>query len=90
MQAPENEPSRPEGRLKSISNWFVKIFSGRDYHYYGYLPSRPNLLLRHTLDRFFARVSVSPRRLLELQQLAEKGYRRLCPEISQPFGFSVF
>ncbi len=73
MQAPENEPSRPEGRLKSISNWFVKIFSGRDYHYHGYLPSRPNFLLRHTLDRFFARVSVSPRRLLELRQLAEKG-----------------
>ncbi len=56
-----------------LKTGLAKIFSGRDYHYYGYLPSRPNFLLRQTLDRFFARVNVSPRQLEELQQLGEKG-----------------
>ena len=73
MHAPETQPSRPQGRLTRLKNWFVKIFSGRDYHYYGYLPSRPSFLLRHTLDRVFARVNISPRHLEELRQLGEKG-----------------
>ncbi len=73
MNAPETQPSQPQGWLKRLTNWVGKTFSGRDYHYYGYLPSRPNFLLRHTLDRFFARVNVSPRQLEELQHLGEKG-----------------
>jgi glycerol-3-phosphate O-acyltransferase len=73
MNAPETQPNQPQGWLTRLKNWFVKTFSGRDYHYYGYLPSRPNFLLRHTLDRFFARVNVSPHQLEEVRQLAEKG-----------------
>jgi glycerol-3-phosphate O-acyltransferase len=73
MHAPETQPDQPTGLLKRVKNWFGKIFSGRDYHYYGYLPSRPSFLLRHTLDRVFARVNVSPRQLEDLQQLGEKG-----------------
>jgi glycerol-3-phosphate O-acyltransferase len=73
MNAPETQPSQPQGWLTRLKNWFGNTFSGRDYHYYGYLPSRPNFLLRHTLDRFFARVNVSPHQLEDVRQLAEKG-----------------
>ena len=90
MQTPENQPAQPEGRLKRISNWFANIFSGRDYHYYGYRSQPPNFLLRHTLDRFFGRVNVSPRRLAELQQLAEKGIVVYALKYRSHLGFSIF
>lgn len=56
-----------------LKNWFVRIFSGREYHYYGYLPSRPGFLLRHTLDRFFAKVNLNPRQNERLNELAIQG-----------------
>lgn len=73
MQHSEPPADRPQGRLRRLKNWFAKIFSGREYHYYGYLPSRPSFLLRHTLDRLFTRVNVSPRRMEELERLRKEG-----------------
>ncbi|WP_449243859.1 1-acyl-sn-glycerol-3-phosphate acyltransferase [Desulfobacca acetoxidans] len=73
MHASKTLPPQPGGLWNRWKNWFLKIFSGRDYHYYGYLPSRPNFLLRYTLDRFFARVNVPPRHLERLRQMGEKG-----------------
>jgi glycerol-3-phosphate O-acyltransferase len=47
--------------------------AGHEYHYSGYLPSRPGFLLRFTLDPFFKRVTVNPRHLERLRELAAQG-----------------
>ncbi|MGQ9920243.1 MAG: 1-acyl-sn-glycerol-3-phosphate acyltransferase [Desulfobacca sp.] len=73
MEAPTPQADRPQSRWQRIKNWCSGIFSGRDYHYYGYLPSRPSLLLRYTLDKLFTRVNIAPRHLQELQRLREEG-----------------
>lgn len=73
METPPPQSERPQGRWQRLKKWLAGIFSGREYHYYGYLPSRPSFLLRYTLDRFFSRVNISPRRLEELQRLGEEG-----------------
>jgi glycerol-3-phosphate O-acyltransferase len=67
------EPEKPRSRL---SRWFSSLsawLGGQDFHYSGYLPSRPGWLLRYTLDPFFSRVTVNPRYLERLQELARQG-----------------
>ncbi|MFP3868331.1 MAG: 1-acyl-sn-glycerol-3-phosphate acyltransferase [Desulfobacteraceae bacterium] len=53
--------------------WLSKLFSGKEYHFYGYLPSRPGLLLRFTLDPFFSRVKLNQRQAARLQELGKQG-----------------
>ncbi len=53
--------------------WWRGLFSLQEYHYPGFLPSRPNFLLRHTLDRLFARVTLPTRNLERLRQLGRQG-----------------
>jgi glycerol-3-phosphate O-acyltransferase len=55
--------------LGGLSGWL----GGHDYHYTGYLPSRPGFLLRYSLDPFFNRVTVNPRHLERLRELASQG-----------------
>jgi len=58
------------GRILSrVAGWL----GGHDFHYAGYLPSRPGFLLRYTLDPFFRRVKVHPRYLERLRDLASQG-----------------
>jgi glycerol-3-phosphate O-acyltransferase len=58
------------GRFVSrLAGWL----GGQEFHYAGYLPSRPGFLLRYTLDPFFKRVTVQPRYLERLQDLAGQG-----------------
>jgi glycerol-3-phosphate O-acyltransferase len=77
-QSGPGEPGAPEtdrprswvGRLLGrLSGWL----GGHEFHYAGYLPSRPGLLLRYTLDPFFRRVTVPPRYLEKLRDLAGQG-----------------
>ena len=75
----KNQGPAPTGADKPKS-WLGRFFSrlfgsggGHDYHYAGYLPSRPSFLLRFTLDPFFARVTVNPRYLERLRELADQG-----------------
>lgn len=53
--------------------WWRSLFSAQEYHYPGFLPSRPSFLLRYTLDRLFARVSIPPRHVERLRQLGQQG-----------------
>ncbi len=60
--------------------WFGRLLgrmagwlSGHEFHYSGYLPSRPGFLLRFTLDPFFKRVAVNNRYLERLRELASQG-----------------
>jgi len=61
-------------------SWWARLVSrlagwlgGQEFHYAGYLPSRPGFLLRYTLDPFFSKVSVNPRHLERLHELAQQG-----------------
>ena len=72
------EPGAPEA--DKPRSWLGRMFSrlagwlgGHDFHYAGYLPRRPGFLLRCTLDPFFNRVTVHPRYLERLQELAGQG-----------------
>ncbi|MCK9376829.1 MAG: 1-acyl-sn-glycerol-3-phosphate acyltransferase [Syntrophobacterales bacterium] len=69
--APENDKSGSWLRktLGRLSGWL----GGHDFHYAGYLPSRPGFLLRYTLDPFFRRVTVNPRYLEQLREMADQG-----------------
>ena len=74
----EQESKAPE--VRKPGNWLTRFFktllgwqTGHEYHYSGYLPKTPGFLLRHTLDPFFARVTVNPKHVERLQVLAEKG-----------------
>ena len=69
--APESEKPRTwMGRILSrLSGWL----GGHEFHYAGYLPSRPGFLLRFTLDPFFKRVTVHPRYLERLREVASRG-----------------
>ncbi len=68
---PETEKPRTWlGRmLNGVSGWL----GGHEFHYAGFLPSRPGFLLRYTLDPFFSRVTVNPRHLERLRELADRG-----------------
>lgn len=66
----EPKPRSWAGRLvQRLTAWLA----GQEYHYAGYLPSRPGWILRFTLDPFFARVGVNPRYQERLQALAREG-----------------
>jgi len=66
----EGKPRTWAGRLlQRLTTWL----SGQEYHYAGFLPSRPSWLLRFTLDPFFAKVSINPRYQERLQELARQG-----------------
>jgi glycerol-3-phosphate O-acyltransferase len=60
--------------------WLGRLFSrltgwlgGHEFHYAGFLPRRPGFLLRWTLDPFFSRVTVQPKHLERLRELAGQG-----------------
>ncbi len=75
-KSPETAPapeSQPRGWLSRFFQRFMGWLGGHEFHYAGYLPSRPGLLLRLTLDPFFNRVEVDPRHLERLRDLAEQG-----------------
>jgi glycerol-3-phosphate O-acyltransferase len=77
-KAEPGEPSPPEAEkpktwLERTLNRLAGWLGGHDYHYAGYLPSRPGFLLRYTLDPFFKRVTVNSRYLEQLRDLANQG-----------------
>ncbi len=67
------EADKPRSWLGRILSRLAGWLGGHDFHYSGYLPSRPGFLLRYTLDPFFKRVTVQPRYLERLQNLASQG-----------------
>jgi glycerol-3-phosphate O-acyltransferase len=68
--AADEKPKSWWGRLVSrLAGWL----GGQEFHYAGYLPTRPGILLRYTLDPFFSKVAVNPRHLERLQDLARQG-----------------
>jgi glycerol-3-phosphate O-acyltransferase len=78
-QNPGNQPAAPPETDKP-GGWFTRLVSrltgwlgGQEFHYAGYLPSRPGWLLRWTLDPFFAKVSVQPKVIDRLQELSRQG-----------------
>ncbi len=70
---PKPETDKPRGWLSRVLRWFTDWLGGQEFHYSGYLPSRPNFLLRYTLDPFFAKVTVKPRLVERLQELSQQG-----------------
>ncbi|MBM4275081.1 MAG: hypothetical protein FJ134_11560 [Deltaproteobacteria bacterium] len=75
----EQQPQSPaeEDKPKSWwARWLGRLtgwLGGHEFHYAGYLPSSPGFLLRYTLDPFFSKVTVNPRHLERLQELAQQG-----------------
>jgi glycerol-3-phosphate O-acyltransferase len=67
------ETEQPRGWLGQVLGRLAGWMGGHDYHYAGYLPSRPGFLLRYTLDPFFKRVTVKPRYLERLRDLSSQG-----------------
>jgi glycerol-3-phosphate O-acyltransferase len=67
------EAEKPRSWLGRVVSGLSGWLGGHEYHYAGYLPSRPGFLLRYTLDPFFSRVTVNPRYLERLQELASQG-----------------
>ncbi len=67
------ETERPRSWLGRLLNGISGWLGGHEFHYAGYLPSRPGFLLRYTLDPFFSRVTVNPRHLERLKELADQG-----------------
>ncbi len=77
-QDPQEHPVTPEAERPP--GWFSRLWrritgwlGGQEFHYAGYLPSRPSWLLRFTLEPFFSRVTVNPRYVERLQELATQG-----------------
>ncbi|MDP3181219.1 MAG: 1-acyl-sn-glycerol-3-phosphate acyltransferase [Desulfobaccales bacterium] len=66
-------PEKPRSWLGRLVSRLSGCLGGHEYHYAGYLPSRPGFLLRFTLDPFFSRVTVNPKYLERLQKLADQG-----------------
>ena len=64
---------KPKGWLSRFINRLTGWLGGHEFHYAGYLPSRPSLLLRCTLDPFFAKVTVNPKIKDRLQELSSRG-----------------
>ncbi len=67
------EADKPRGWFSRLINRFTGWLGGHEFHYSGYLPSRPGLLLRYTLGPFFAKVAVNPRIKDRLQELSRQG-----------------
>ena len=71
--ASPSEEDKPKGPLGRLINRLTGWLGGHEFHYAGYLPSRPSFLLRYTLDPFFAKVTVNPKIKDRLQELASQG-----------------
>lgn len=72
QDAPQKEEKSwgwPRRLLNRLTSWL----GGQEFHYAGYLPSRPGLLLRFTLDPFFSKVTVNPRHQERLKEIASQG-----------------
>jgi glycerol-3-phosphate O-acyltransferase len=74
------EEASPTPTPEKPRSWWRRLFrrraaapAGHEYHYSGYLPNKPGFLLRATLDPFFSRVTVNPKYLDNLKELAAKG-----------------
>ncbi len=67
------ETDKPRSWLGKVLGRLAGWLGGHDFHYAGYLPSRPGFLLRYTLDPFFRRVTVNPRYLERLREMADQG-----------------
>jgi glycerol-3-phosphate O-acyltransferase len=67
------EADKPRTWMGRILSRLAGWLGGHEFHYAGYLPSRPGFLLRYTLDPFFKRVKVQPRYLERLRDLAGQG-----------------
>ncbi len=73
--SPPSSPTQEKTRgwwawlRRTLAPWL----GSQEFHYAGYLPRRPGLLLRYTLDPFFSRVNVNPRHLERLKELASQG-----------------
>lgn len=67
------EPERSRGWWGQMVNRLSHWLSGQEFHYSGFLPSRPSLLLRFTLGPFFDKVTVKPRHLERLRELGKQG-----------------
>jgi glycerol-3-phosphate O-acyltransferase len=70
---PTPEDDKPKGWLSRLINRLTGWLGGHEFHYAGYLPSRPSFLLRCTLDPFFAKVTVNPKIKDRLQELSRQG-----------------
>jgi glycerol-3-phosphate O-acyltransferase len=69
--APKEE--KPWGWFRRFLNRLTSWLGGQEFHYAGYLPSRPGLLLRFTFDPFFSKVTVNPRHQERLKEVASRG-----------------
>jgi glycerol-3-phosphate O-acyltransferase len=81
----DSEPKNqrpPEGASPEEKSWtwirraFHRLtvwLGGQEFHYVGYLPSRPGWLLRFTLYPFFSKVTINPRQLERLKEVASQG-----------------
>ncbi|MEJ2070852.1 MAG: 1-acyl-sn-glycerol-3-phosphate acyltransferase [Syntrophobacterales bacterium] len=67
------EDDKPKGWLSRLINRLTGWLGGHEFHYAGYLPSRPSFLLRYTLDPSFAKVTVNPKIKDRLQELSRQG-----------------
>ncbi|MGQ9688889.1 MAG: 1-acyl-sn-glycerol-3-phosphate acyltransferase [Desulfobaccales bacterium] len=72
---PSSSPGsdRPKGWFSRGLRRLTDRLGGQEFHYAGYLPSRPGFLLRCTLDPFFAKVTVKPKLIEGLRELSEQG-----------------
>ncbi len=70
-EAPKEE--KPWGWFRRVLNRLTSWLGGQEFHYAGYLPSRPGLLLRFTFDPFFSKVTVNPRHQERLKEVASQG-----------------
>jgi glycerol-3-phosphate O-acyltransferase len=61
------------GWLRRQLNRLTSWLGGQEFHYAGYLPSRPGLLLRFTLDPFFSKVTINQRHQERLKEVASQG-----------------
>ncbi len=75
QQQPETPPKEDKswGWFRSLLNRLTSWLGGQDFHYAGYLPSRPGWLLKFTLDPFFSKVTVNPRHQERLKEVASQG-----------------
>lgn len=78
LKDPQSPPSPPEtdkpkGWISRILNRLTVWLGGQEFHYAGYLPSRPSWLMRYTLGPFFSKVTVNPKLKDRLQELSRRG-----------------
>ncbi|MDI6854460.1 MAG: 1-acyl-sn-glycerol-3-phosphate acyltransferase [Deltaproteobacteria bacterium] len=72
----QDVPTKEEkswGWLRRQLNRLTSWLGGQEFHYAGYLPSRPGLLLRFTLDPFFSKVTINQRHQERLKEVASQG-----------------